>query len=126
MKYKVIINELKETADPNVLAFLKDVENKKRLSCKDRQYYLTRLHEPGVDEIIVNDHIPAIIRVAYSYSQKTKKLTFLDLVGEGVVGVYKFIERYKHRKGANDRLLRRYVIQAIQRVICKQLSLIHI
>lgn len=120
MKYKVIINELKETADPNVLAFLKDVENKKRLSCKDRQYYLTRLHEPGVDEIIVNDHIPAIIRVAYSYSQKTKKLTFLDLVGEGVVGVYKFIENYKHRKGANDRLLRQYVIQAIQRVICKQ------
>ena len=38
MKYKVIIQELKSTADPNVLAFLKDVENKKRLSRNDRQY----------------------------------------------------------------------------------------
>ena len=120
MKYKVIIKELKDTADPNVLAFLKDVESKKRLSRDERQYYMVHLHEPGVDEIIVNDHIPAIIRVAYSYSQKTKNLTFLDLVGEGVVGAYKFIEKYKHRKGGDHRLLRQYVICAIQRVICKQ------
>lgn len=120
MKYKVIIKELKEAADPNVLAFLKDVESKKRLSRDERQYYMVHLHEPGAPEIIVNDFIPAIIRVAYSYSQKTKKLTFLDLVGEGVVGAYKFIEKYKHRKGADHRLLRQYVICAIQRVICKQ------
>ena len=52
MKYKVIIENLKETADPNVLAFLKDVENKKRLSRNDRQNYMARLHEPGVAEII--------------------------------------------------------------------------
>ena len=120
MKYKVIIKELKEAADPNVLAFLKDVESKKRLSRDERQYYMVHLHEPDAPEIIVNDFIPAIIRVAYSYSQKTKKLTFLDLVGEGVVGAYKFIEKYKHRKGADHRLLRQYVICAIQRVICKQ------
>ena len=120
MKYKVIIKELKEAADPNVLAFLKDVESKKQLSRDERQYYMVHLHESGAPEIIVNDFIPAIIRVAYSYSQKTKKLTFLDLVGEGVVGAYKFIEKYKHRKGADHRLLRQYVICAIQRVICKQ------
>ena len=89
------------------------------MSRNDRQNYMARLHEPGVAEIIVNDYIPTIIRVAYSYSQKTKKLTFLDLVGEGVVGAYKFIERYKYRKGDNSRLLRQYIISAVQRVICK-------
>ena len=37
MKYKDIIQELKESPDQNITAFLKDVEKKKRLSKTERQ-----------------------------------------------------------------------------------------
>lgn len=41
MRYKLIIQALRESSDNNVLAFVKDVEKIKRLTAEERQYYLT-------------------------------------------------------------------------------------
>ena len=120
MKYKDIIQELKESPDQNITAFLEDVEKKKRLSKRDRQLYLSRLQTPGVAEALASDCIPSIIRVAYRYSKQTKRLSFLDLVSEGIVGVYSCINKYKYKQcGCTDRLLRAYIFSAIQRQVCK-------
>ena len=120
MKYKDIIQELKESTDQNIAAFLKDVEKKKRLSKRERQLYLTRLQDPIVADALASDCIPTIIRVAYKYSKHTKRLSFLDLVGEGVVGVYSCINKHKYKKSVcTDRLLRAHIISAIQRQVCK-------
>ena len=40
MRYKLIIQALRESSDNNVLAFVKDVEKMKRLTAEERQYYL--------------------------------------------------------------------------------------
>ena len=120
MKYKDIIQELKESPDQNIAAFLKDVEKKKRLSKTERQSCLARLQDPSVADVLASDCIPSIIRVAYKYSKQTKRLSFLDLVGEGVVGVYSCINKNKYKKsGCTDRMLRAYIINAIQRQVCK-------
>jgi hypothetical protein len=120
MKYKDVIQELKESPDKNIAAFLEDVEKKKRLSKRERQLYLARLQDPSVADALASDCIPSIIRVAYRYSKQTKRLSFLDLVGEGVVGVYSCINKYKYKQcGCTDRLLRTYIFCAIQRQVCK-------
>ena len=63
MKYKDIIQELKESPDKNIAAFLEDVEKKKRLSKRERQLYLARLQDPSVADALASDCIPSIIRV---------------------------------------------------------------
>lgn len=121
MKYKAIIQELKEKADPNVLAFLKDVENKKRLSKRDRQYYCSHLQDPEAIDRLVSDLIPSIIRVAFKFSLHTKSMTILDLVNEGVVGAYRFFDKYRYKKdGASPRQLRAYMISSIEKAVCKK------
>jgi hypothetical protein len=40
MRYKLVIQALRESSDNNVLAFVKDVEKMKRLTAEERQYYL--------------------------------------------------------------------------------------
>ena len=84
MKYKKIIQELKESQDPNVLVFLNDVGNIRRLSRKQQKDILARLHEPGITDILVKSFIPTIVRIAYANSRLTSSLSFLDLVNEFV------------------------------------------
>ena len=88
MKYSFIIHELKNSADQNVRTFVKDVEGIKRLTVKERQHYLANLQEAEALNILVNDFIPYIIRVAYANSSKSNVLSVLDLVNEGILGIY--------------------------------------
>ena len=64
MKYKYIIQELKETGDPNVLAFLKDAERIKRMSKKERDYCLQSRWMYESVKKLVEEFIPFIIMVA--------------------------------------------------------------
>lgn len=97
MKYRLIIQEMKESGDPNVLAFLKDAEKIKKLSKRERDYYLQNRCMPGAVEKLVEEFIPYIIFVAYSNSHKTKTLTVLDLINEGILGAYAAFERNRKK-----------------------------
>lgn len=99
MKYKYIIQELKETGDPNVMAFLKDAEKIKRMSKKERDYCLQNRWMYESVKKLVEEFIPFIIMVAYGHQNRTKTLTVLDLINEGILGVYAAFE--KNRKGGS-------------------------
>ena len=120
MKYSFIIHELKNSADQNVRTFAKDVEGIKRLTVKERQYYLANLQEAEALNILVNDFIPYIIRVAYANSSKSNVLSVLDLVNEGILGTYKALNR-KHRKDKDiTRLIRAQIRNQIQSMVVSQ------
>ena len=120
MKYSFIIHELKNSADQNVRTFVKDVEGIKRLTVKERQYYLANLQEAEALNILVNDFIPYIIRVAYANSSKSNVLSVLDLINEGILGTYKALNR-KHRKDKDiTRLIRAQIRNQIQSMVVSQ------
>lgn len=93
MKYKVIIQELKESDNKNVQAFLHDVEKLKRMTKKQRDRYLKDRQKPGAVTKLLEGFIPYIIMVAYAYMEKTRNVTLLDLINEGVLGAYAAFER---------------------------------
>ena len=93
MKYKYIIQELKETGDPNVLAFLEDAEKIKRMSKKERDYCLQNRWMYESVKKLVEEFIPYIIMVAYGHQNRTKTLTVLDLINEGIIGAYSAFEK---------------------------------
>ena len=93
MKYKLVIQALRESSDNNVLAFVKDVEKMKRLTTEERRYYLANREETDAVNILVKDFIPYIMKVAYAHSQKTSTLSVLDLINEGVIGAYAAFEK---------------------------------
>ena len=120
MKYSFIIHELKNSADQNVRTFVKDVEGIKRLTVKERQYYLANLQKAESQNILANDFIPYIIRVAYANSSKSNVLSVLDLVNEGILGTYKALNR-KHRKDKDiTRLIRAQIRNQIQSMVVSQ------
>ena len=120
MKYSFIIHELKNSADQNVRTFVKDVEGIKRLTVKERQYYLANLQETESLNILANDFIPYIIRVAYANSSKSNVLSVLDLVNEGILGTYKALNR-KYRKDKDiTRLIRAQIRNQIQSMVVSQ------
>ena len=88
MKYKHIIQEMKEANDPNMMAFVKDVEKMKRLTKKEKDHYLQTRFLPESVQKLVEDFIPYIIFVAYGYKDKSKSLKMLDLINEGILGAY--------------------------------------
>lgn len=71
MKYKEIIQELRESQDLNVQIFLNDVEKIIKLSQKEKKSLLTKLQNPGVIDTLVKNYIPTIIRFWGSYNTKT-------------------------------------------------------
>ncbi len=93
MNYKVIIQELKESADHNVLAFVKEVEHMKRLTTQKRHFYLRNRHDPEAVRLLINDYIPYIIRVAYECKDRNRKMSVLDLINEGILGAYAALEK---------------------------------
>lgn len=120
MKYSFIIHELKNSADQNVRTFVREVEGIKRLTVKERQYYLENLQEAEALNILVNDFIPYVIRVAYANSSKSNVLSVLDLVNEGILGTYKALNR-KHRKDKDiTRLIRAQIRSQILRMVVSQ------
>lgn len=120
MKYSFIIHELKNSADQNVRTFARDVEGIKRLTVKQRQYYLANLQETESLNILANDFIPYIIRVAYANSSKSNVLSVLDLVNEGILGTYKALNR-KHRKDKDiTRLIRAQIRNQILSMVVHQ------
>ena len=95
MKYKYIIQELKEGGDPAMMAFVNDVERIKRLSKKEKDYCLQNRYKPESVQKLVEDFIPYIIFVAYMNRDKAKTLQMLDLINEGILGAYAGFEKSK-------------------------------
>lgn len=120
MKYKQIIQELRESQDPNVQVFLNDVENMTKLSSKEKKELLTRLQNPGVIETLVNNYIPMILRVAYANSLMTNAMSLLDMVGEGVIGAHNCLKKYQKLGRVSDRLVRASVINKIKKAVCNK------
>ena len=116
MKYKVIIQELKESDDKNVQAFLHDVEKMRRITKKDRDKYLKNRQKPGAVTKLLEGFIPYIIMVAYAYVDKARTATLLDLINEGVLGAYTAFER---NSKAGEPLTRRRVRSKIKTRIRK-------
>ena len=69
MKYKQIVQELRESKDLNVQIFLNDVDKITKLSQKEKKSLLTKLQNPGVIDTLVKNYIPTIIRIAYANSR---------------------------------------------------------
>ena len=120
MRYKLVIQALRESSDSNVLAFVKDVENMKRLTTEERQYYLANREEADNVNILVKDFIPYIIRVSYMYSQKTSTLSVLDLIDEGIVGAYAGFEKCDSREKETVRKIRLYINKYISQLVEKK------
>ena len=53
MKYKEIIQELRESQDLNVQIFLNDVDKITKLSQKEKKSLLTKLQNPGVIDTLL-------------------------------------------------------------------------
>ncbi len=119
MRYKLVIQALRESSDNNVQAFVKDVEKIKRLTAEERQYYLANREEADAVNILVEDFIPYIIKVAYVYSRKTSTLSVLDLINEGIVGAYAAFEKCDSRgkKMVNKVrvFINRYISQLVEK-----------
>ena len=88
MKYRLIIQDLKESSDANVLAFLKDAEKIKPMSKRERDYCLQNRYRPESVQKLVEEFIPYIIWVAYTFGGNAKMLSVLDLINEGIIGTY--------------------------------------
>ena len=116
MKYKVIIQELKASNDKNVRAFVRDMEKLKPLTKKERDFYLQNRYNPVAKEKLIADFIPYIIMVAYAHSEKTKNLSVLDLINEGILGAYTAYEKHE-KKG--ETLTKRRVCEWIKKNIRK-------
>ena len=86
-----------ETGDPNVLAFLKDAEKIRPMSKKERDHCLESRWMSESLNRLVEEFIPFIVMVAYGYRERTKTLSFLDLINEGILGAYAAFDR--NRKG---------------------------
>ena len=93
MKYKLIIQEMKESKNKNVRAFVRDVEKLKRMTKKQRDIYLKNRQKPGAVTNLVEGFIPYIIMVAYVHSDKVNTLSVLDLINEGILGAYAAFEK---------------------------------
>ena len=120
MKYKLIIQELRESHDMNVQIFLNDVDKIIKLSQKEKKSLLTKLQNPGVIDTLVKNYIPTIIRIAYANSLLMNSVSFLDLVEEGVIGAYKCLNKYKKDGAVSDRTLRATIISTIKKLVCKK------
>ena len=88
MKYRMIIQDMKESGDANVVAFLKDAEKIKPMSKRERDYCLQNRYRPESVQKLVEEFIPYIIWVAYTFGDNAKMLTVLDLISEGILGAY--------------------------------------
>ena len=122
MRYRLVIQALRESSDNNVLAFVKDIEKMKRLTTEERQYYLANREEANNLNILVKDFIPYIIRVAYMHSQKARTLSVLDLINEGIVGAYAAFEKCDSRKKESVRKIRAYINKYISRLVKKDIT----
>ena len=115
----MVIQALRESSDNNVQAFVKDIEKMKRLTAEERQYYLANREEADAVNILVEDFIPYIIKVAYVYSRKTSTLSVLDLINEGIVGAYAAFEKCDSRgkKMVNKVrvFINRYISQLVEK-----------
>lgn len=116
MRYTIVVQELKAGGDPNVLAFLRDVEKMKRMTKKERDKCLMNRQKPGAVTKLLEGFIPYIIMVAYAYNEKIRTLTLLDLINEGILGAYAAFER-NSKKG--EPLTRRRVRSQIKTRIRK-------
>ena len=120
MRYKLVIQALRESSDNNVLAFVKDVEKMKRLTAEERQYYLANREEAEAVNILVKDFIPYIIKVAYVHSQKTSTLSVLDLINEGIVGAYAAFEKCNSHGKKMVNTVRVYINKYINQLVEKK------
>jgi RNA polymerase sigma factor (sigma-70 family) len=120
MRYKLIIQALRESSDNNVQAFVKDVEKLKRLTVEERQYYLANREEAEAVNILVKDFIPYIIKVAYMHSQKTSTLSVLDLINEGIVGAYAAFEKCNSHGKKMVNTVRVYINKYISQLVEKK------
>lgn len=120
MRYKLVIQALRESSDNNVLAFVKDVEKMKRLTAEERQYYLANREKAGAVSILVKDFIPYIIKVAYVHSQKTSTLSVLDLINEGIVGAFAAFEKCNSHGKKMVNTVRVYINKYINQLVEKK------
>lgn len=120
MKYKQIVQELRESKDLNVQIFLNDVDKITKLSQKEKKSLLTKLQNPGVIDTLVKNYIPTIIRIAYANSLLMNSVSFLDLVEEGVIGAYKCLNKYKKDGAVSDRTVRATIISTLKKLVCKK------
>ena len=120
MRYRLVIQALRESSDNNVLAFLKDVEKMKRLTTEERQYYLANREEADAVNILVEDFIPYIIKVAYVHSRKTSTLSVLDLINEGIVGAYAAFEKCDSHGKKMVNTVRVYINRYISQLVEKK------
>ena len=120
MKYKQIVQELRESQDLNVQIFLNDVDKITKLSQKEKKSLLTKLQNPGVIDTLVKNYIPTIIRIAYANSLLMNSVSFLDLVEEGVIGAYKCLNKYKKDGAVSDKTVRATIIGTIKKMVCKK------
>ena len=120
MKYKQIVQELRESQDMNVQLFLLDAEKIIKLPRKVTKGMLSQLQKPGVIDTLVKNYIPTIIRIAYQNSLLMNSVSFLDLVEEGVLGAYKCLNKYKNVGTVSDKVVRAMIIGTIKRLVCKK------
>ena len=105
MRYTIVIQELKAGGNPNVLAFLRDVEKIRKLTSKERHYLLENRQMPHAIDRLVKDFIPYIIKTAYGFSRYTNSLSVLDLINEGVFGAHAAL----NRRSGSGRKMTRYI-----------------
>lgn len=109
MKYKYIIQEMKESGSPAMRAFVHDMEKIGKLTSKQRHYYLENRQMPDAVNILVKDFIPYTVRIAYRYRRCTKMMTMLDLINEGVFGTYAALKKREGSGMAMTRYINAYI-----------------
>ena len=98
--YKTMIQELMGSTDPCLAAFAASLENRKRLSSREKESKCARLGEPGVIEQLVDDLMPRIVRIAYKHRDNQAELSVMDLITEGIIIAHNALRTYwgNHQK----------------------------
>lgn len=114
MKYDIVIEQLKKSTDHNVKAFVKDVENMKRLTEEQKYYLLDNQQCEDSVRILVNDFIPYIMKVAFQYSLTSKTASVLDLINEGIIGAYAAFNKFDYSGKTMLNLIRSHIKRYIK------------
>ncbi len=89
------------TTDP-VQVYFRDINNKSRLSMNERNELIQRMRDGDLDakNRFLEDNLLLVSSIAKKYINKTRTLSFLDLIQEGNIGLIKAIEKYDSNKGS--------------------------
>lgn len=85
----------------SIQIYLKEIGTHDLITAEEEKRLAKRVEEDDDEakKILAQANLRLVVSIAKKYANKTPNLTFLDLIQEGNIGLYKAIEKFDYRKG---------------------------